>query len=188
MSEHDDNPEFHYKIDAADRLESVDPEWESFAAENEADRLTSDTVSGVSIWDYISGYEVKHLYEMMFDAVRRQQKEVHVPFRCDSPDCRRFMELTIEPQESGSLALTGSLLREEPRPRSDLLAATNRDPDRFLTICSWCKRVDVGNDVWVEVEDAVRELSLFNGALVPTLTHGMCLDCLASVEAELEKL
>ena len=66
-----------------------------------------------------------------------------------------------------------------------MLGSTIRDPDRYLTICSWCKRVDVGDDKWAEVEDAVRDLELFNGTLLPTLTHGMCLDCLASIESEL---
>lgn len=177
---------FNYRIDAMDKLEFVDPAWLGFATDNDASNLTVEQVYGTSIWDYIAGYEVKYLYEMLFDAVRTRRRGVTIPFRCDSPTRRRFMELRIEPLDANALSLTGTMFYEESRPYSSLFDNKVKDADSYLRICSWCKRVDVGDDVWLEVEDAVRELDLFDDASPPGLDHSICLDCLAHVHNKLE--
>jgi hypothetical protein len=48
-------------------------------------------------------------------------------------------------------------------------------------MCGWCKRVSVRN-TWVEVEDAVLELRLFEREVLPDLTHGICPGCLETTE------
>jgi hypothetical protein len=46
-------------------------------------------------------------------------------------------------------------------------------------MCGWCKRVAIG-DAWMEVEDAVSELRLFERKVLPDISHGICPDCLES--------
>lgn len=187
--ESNDQPiRFNYHIDRQDRLTDVDDAWEWFARENAATKLTRSTVRGTSIWKFISGYEVRHLYEMLFAAVRKYQRPVTIPFRCDSPSLRRYMELRIEPDNGGNLSLTGSILFEELRKPVLLVGNGARDPSRMLPICSWCKRVDIGDDQWVAVEDAVRELKLFNVEMLPALSHSICLDCITIVETEIDNV
>ncbi len=176
MNEPDDNENFAYRIDARDCVASVETDWLDFDGEPAARRPP------VSIWDFIEGYEVRHLFKMMFDTARDHRREVSVPFRCDTPTARRFMELKIEPLDEGSLSITGEIVHEETRAEVELLADVERDPERFLEICSWCKRVDLGGDRWVEVEDAVRELDLLSETAMPTLAHGICFDCMERVE------
>ena len=167
---------FAYRLDARDHVASVDTEWLDFNGKPITRRPP------VSFWDYISGYEVRHLFKMMFDTARDKHREISVPFRCDTPTARRFMELKIEPLDGGFLSITGELIHKEIRASVDLLGDVDRDPERFLEICSWCKRVDLGGDRWVEVEDAVRELDLMDDPPLPTLTHGICFDCMERVE------
>lgn len=167
---------FSYRIDARDCVSAVETEWLDFNG------LPSGHRTPVSIWNYISGHEVRHLFKLMFDTARNEHREVTVPFRCDTPTTRRFMELKIEPLDDGFLSITGVLIHKEFRGSMDLLADVERDPERFLEICSWCKRVDLGGDNWVEVEDAVRELDLLGDPTLPTLTHGICFDCMERVE------
>ncbi len=176
MNNQNETDNFSYRIDARDCVSAVETEWLDFNG------LPSRRRPPVSIWNYISGYEVRHLFKMMFDTARNEHREVSVPFRCDTPEARRFMELKIEPLDEGCLSITGELVHKEPRQSIGLLAEVERDPERFLEICSWCKRVDLGGDNWVEVEDAVRELNLLKDTSMPTLTHGICFDCMDRVE------
>lgn len=175
MNKEQESEDFAYRIDARDRVASVETAWLQF----EPGRSRQPSVS---VWDYISGYEVRHLFKMMFDSARADRREVSVPFRCDTPTARRFMELKIEPQDDGCLSIAGQMLHEESRDSVELLASDERDPDRYLEICSWCKRIDLGGDNWVEVEDAVRELDLLSEPLMPTLNHSVCFDCMDKVE------
>ncbi len=176
MNEPYDSENFCYRIDARDYVASVETDWLNFNGHPSRHRPP------ISIWDYISGYEVRHLFKMMFDTARGEHREVSVPFRCDTPTARRFMELKIEPLDKGGLSITGELIHKEIRDSVDLLADVERDPERYLEICSWCKRVDLGGDDWVEVEDAVRKLDLLSDTSMPTLTHGICFDCMERVE------
>jgi len=54
-----------YRIDAADIIEDVNDAWARFAIENDAPSLATEVI-GRSIWDYISGPEVRHIYESVF--------------------------------------------------------------------------------------------------------------------------
>ncbi len=180
MNELPDNESFAYRIDARDHVASVETAWLDFNGE------PTGRLPKVLFWDFISGHEVRHLFKMMFDTARSEHRRVAVPFRCDTPTARRFMELRIKPIEEGGLSIEGKLVHRESRSSVELLADVDRDPNRFLEICSWCKRVDLGGDNWVEVEDAVRELDLMGDMLLPTLTHGICFDCVDKVENDVE--
>ena len=51
-------------------------------------------------------------------------------------------------------------------------------------MCAWCKKADVGG--WVEVEEAVRRLQLFDQARLPRITHGVCPACKETFETKLQ--
>lgn len=177
--------EFRYELDAADRILRVDAAWLRFAWDNEAAELTAARVVGRSIWEFVSGGETRHLYRMLFDAARTG-RPLRIPFRCDAPDRRRYMELQIEPTEAQGLRLTGRLLREELRPPVALLEADRPREGGFVVICSWCKRIRTEPGAWEEVEEAVRKLGLFDEAALPGLSHGICADCRTRLEAAIE--
>ena len=136
---------------------------------------------GESVWNFIHGRPTRHLYEMLFKKVRTNKKQVNVPLRCDSPQCRRFMSLAITSLEAGTLELQGTLLREEVRSRVSLLDTNMERTHNFVTICSWCKRVLLPDEKWREVEEAVLHLALFNARARLQLTHGICPRCLSDI-------
>ena len=176
---------FHYEIDARDCITFVDSAWISFAERNDAPELTRQSIIGESIWSFIADWEVRHLYDLVFDAARSCNRTIVIPFRCDSPTIRRFMTLTIASVQDGNLALVGSLIREEPRPRVALLGANAPDLETLLLICSWCKRIQSRDNSWVEVEQAIQELGLFQSDRLPGLSHGICPDCVCKIEDEI---
>jgi hypothetical protein len=46
----------------------------------------------------------------------------------------------------------------------------------YIPVCGWCKKVRIGEE-WTEVEDAVRQLQLFEEPRLPQITHGICPRC-----------
>lgn len=115
--------------------------WLAFAVENGSDGLQPERILGRSLWDFISGAENRQLYRHLFARAREMEAPISVPFRCDAPEFRRFMRLTIEPTKDGSLSLSTRLVREEERERVALLDASVSRGDDLVSMCSWCLRI-----------------------------------------------
>ena len=58
--------------------------------------------------------------------------------------------------------------------------------ESFVTMCGWCKRVAVSPRRWLEVEEAIAALALFDEPRPPQLTHGVCEECSESLLAMLK--
>ena len=174
--------EYEYTVDRADALQWVSDHWLSFAAENEAVGMEPELIIGRSLWDFISGAETRHLYEHLFSRARESNAPVAIPFRCDSPAARRFMRLEIQPGRDRQLQIVVRVDREEVRDPVALLELSQPRTGEWLTMCSWCRRIMVGEQ-WKEVEEAISDLGLFAGDPLPTISHGVCPGCYDGVMA-----
>jgi len=143
MHESHNSPIFSYIIDSQNQVIAVNRNWTDFARENQAEALNSDAVLGRPLFNFIAGDETRHLYTMIIERVRRTGQTLLVPFRCDAPSLRRFMQLIITPLENVQLQFSGELLREEPRDPVALLDTGIERSKQFLTICSWCKQINL---------------------------------------------
>ncbi|MEZ5501851.1 MAG: hypothetical protein R3E50_04035 [Halioglobus sp.] len=170
-----------YRVNAQDVVVEINGAWKDFAVENDQPSLGASLVLGRPIWQFIAGMELRHLYELVVARVRQKGESVTLPFRCDAPDSRRYMEMSIRPLPDNGVEYETRLLRLEQRPVAGLLAAGNERSESLLAICSWCKRVQVTEGEWVEVEEAVSRLDLFQRDLLPPITHGICPDCRATL-------
>lgn len=140
---------------------------------------------GQPLWRFITDDETRYIYELLLARVRTTGVEAVVPFRCDTPDARRYMTVRLAPgPREGDVAFTIDTYRHEPRRSERLLDAGTPRSDDLLTICSWCKRVRVDEE-WLEVEEAVVRLRLLEAPLLPALTHGACVPCVTSLRASL---
>lgn len=165
-----------YRIDPSDRIVAASDTWDVFAVENKAPSLTREAVIGRPIWEFIEGSETRHIYRLMFSRARASLISMKVPFRCDSPETKRFMEMEITPLPDGSIDFACATVRTEARTP---VAFIDPDVDRsneYRIICSWCKRIRMPGGEWAELEDAVRRLDLFGGKLPPRMSHGICPD------------
>jgi hypothetical protein len=86
------------------------------------------------------------------------------------------MELEIAGAADGSVEFRTRVLAEDEREPQPLLDPRQPRSADLVRICSWCKKVDLG-DRWAEVEEAVERLGLFALARLPDLSHGMCDGC-----------
>jgi hypothetical protein len=165
----------------------VNEAWLSFADENDARNLTRDFVLGKSLWEFITDKETRHLYQIMLDKVRTSKSAITIPFRCDSPNCRRYMELKIEALTEDLIQFSSRILKQEFRDPNKLLDESENRSNQTLTICGWCKKVKAGAE-WVEVEEAIEYFGLYENVPIPQLTHGMCPTCSENLRRELASL
>lgn len=162
-----------YSVDAEDIIQSVCPEWLAFAESNGSAHLNREAVVGESLWSFITGKETRHLYQLVFARLRESQGVAVLPFRCDSPTLRRFMELELRAMDDSGIELEGRLMRTEERPPPSGLHSTRK----MVTICSWCKLIQEPDGSWCEIEEALQSLDLFRGESELLLTHGACPAC-----------
>ena len=163
-----------YQLNAADEILSVGGDWAPFAQANEAPYL-ADGVIGRPLWDFVGGMTTRHVYRELLARVRAG-RTVAFDYRCDSPDLRRFLRMTISPGSEGGVAFDSRTVRTEPRvpPLPSLVSGQGTEPG--LRMCSWCKRVDL-SQLWEELEIAVERLGLLTLGHPPLISHAMCPRC-----------
>jgi hypothetical protein len=179
-----DTREFVHRIDARGSIVAVNSDWLAFAAENGGPASEGELLD-TRLTQYIQDAETQHIYALLAQRVRSDKGTVRFPYRCDSPDCRRYFEMNVlyRPDDD-QIEFRSRVLYLEPRPAVALLdAAQPRSFSEILNLCGWCKRVQTGG-LWLEVEEAVRRLGLFDSVQLPRLSHGICPACVHGLESE----
>ena len=174
-----------YDLDDEWHIVAVDDAWSAFARANDAPELLPPAPIGQKVLSYVEDHTTVALYEALFARARRTRVPITIPFRCDSPTRRRYLDLRIEAKARSGLRLRSRLLRSEAREAVPLLDRRRPRDGRLLRMCSFCKRVEA-HDRWCEVEDAVTSLRLFDSFSLPTLTHGLCYACYERATALLD--
>jgi len=175
-----------YIIDAGNRLVRLSSGWERFAIANGAPDLSPYNVLGRNLDSFITGAETREVFGMFLTRLRQSDREVVLPFRCDAPDRRRLMEMTVLARPDGSIEFRTRVMREEVRDSVALFDSEQPRLPEMIGVCSWCKKVRTPLGEWLEVEEALQRMRLFEHEEVPGLTHTMCDACLAAFEARHE--
>ena len=177
---------FVYSINKDDIITNYSKNFPSFARNNDWQLdMEPEAVLGHSIFDFISGSETKHLYQVLFEHCRNGKHIGPIPFRCDSPTERRFLELNLRLLPNSHIDIITELLKTESRPPVRILQANTTRTEQLIRICSMCKKVFV-DDEWVEIEEALIRMKLFEQERLPRLTHGLCNSCYVAAISELQ--
>jgi hypothetical protein len=177
---------FRYCIDNRDTILRVSRNWEPFARVNGWEsELNPESVVGYLLWDFIQGSETRHLYKEVFRKVRAGKLVGPIPFRCDSPQERRFLKLVLAPLPNGQIEITSAIARTEGRDPIKLLDKDIPRSNDLIKICSMCKKISTNHEKWVEIEEGLRQLRTFEAGVVPKLTHGLCHHCHQVIIADL---
>ena len=178
-----------YIIDKLDRIISVSDNWLLFAQENQAGEICHpDVIINRSIWEFIEGTETKQFYEIILRTIRTKNIAVQLPFRCDAPDKRRYLELSITPVQQGNIEFASNIILEELRDTVEVLESGIPRSEELIKMCSMCKKIELSENTWVEAEAAVVSLRLFEKNKLPQISHGLCIECFKLGMSELEKL
>ncbi len=179
------NREIRYTLNDSDEIVAVNDDWDAFATANGAPHLAAGQVLGRSLWEFVTDDTTRLLYRDVLARVRRD-RAIRFTFRCDAPDCRRQLEMEVSGAPDGGTTFRVRTLAEETRPPQPLLDPAHPRSAQLLRACGWCKKVDLDGR-WVEVEEAVEAMGLFQHAELPQVTHGICDDCFARMSAAIEE-
>src|SRR5688572_25232486 len=83
-----------YRVDADDRIASVNAAWDAFAEANGAPWLRRKRVLDRSIWAFLGDGVVAHVYESLLARIRSGRRAAF-RFRCDSPDVKRLLAMDM---------------------------------------------------------------------------------------------
>jgi len=130
-----------YHLNARDEIAYVNEAWLSFARANQGEALVSPRILGRLLWDFIGDVDTQHVYRLLHRRVRTKGTPVRLCFRCDAPAVRRRLELEISPRDDQGLTYRVRTLSGQVRQPVPLLDPQRLRSERFVTMCSWCKRV-----------------------------------------------
>lgn len=144
-------PSTCYWLDADDRIVGVCGAWDRFARENDGGSALAADVVGRPVWRFMTGDQTRMWLDALLQRVRLNGKPIERPYRCDSPDQKRFMRMTISSAGSGRLQLHHSVLHTESIANRLNLRYSMLNEDRIFTRCSICNRLRV-NFHWEEID------------------------------------
>jgi hypothetical protein len=159
-----------YVLDRQNRVVSLSGGWDEFAYENGGVNLTPQDVCGRKIWEFVTGDVTRMWLEALFQHARVCSTRVERPYRCDSPDLKRFMRMCIDIEQEGKLRVEHKLISTEQRsvPLHIRYGANTNKKTRQL--CSMCGRLN--NNGWQEPR--AEHADLPDGILV---IYTVCEDC-----------
>ena len=161
-----------YRIDEADRIVYVNGAWDEFAMENSSPEVASAKVLNRVIWEFLGDPTVESIYRKILERVREGNHASFV-FRCDAPERMRRLRMSISPMPDGLVEFRTETIEMAPRLSIPLLNVDSPRPSELLVACGWCSKIRI-NERWLEVENAVNNLLLFDRMAVPRLSHGIC--------------
>lgn len=181
---------FVSRCDAKGRYVFFNQAWLDFARQNWRADFAPDRLLGETWRGQIGDHTTLHLYDQLVERARELGRPLTVPFRCDAPNLRRFMEMSLLPLADGGLEWASRLLRQETRPPVSLPEVASALATELVVMCSWCKKVRVPEweglaplmaGIWVEVEEAMSLFAVTHAGFYPAISHGVCPTCYQSV-------
>lgn len=174
-----------YHVNDTYEIVYLDEAWDSLVLENNAPQLCAENILGRNLFDFIADEKVRYLYHTMFEKILNAEISFKFTYRCDTPDRRRLFALETYRVKENVIELRNTLLSIELRNPIELLNPDTLKNDQYLRICSWCKKTQLDNEQWVEIEEAIQRMRLFERRELPNLTHTICKPCFERQMAEI---
>jgi hypothetical protein len=169
-----------YTLDVSNTIVAVGGCWDDFARNNDGEAILAAKIIGRKLDEFVSGDTTRMFVRTMIMSARTLQRPLQRPYRCDSPQLKRFMEMILQPGVAGAVEIMHRQLRCEPIPRPVRLLAAAPGTASTGTLtkrCSLCNRV-LTRGRWREIDDAVSAEHLAADSTVRVI-FGVCGDCLA---------
>lgn len=177
------SPQAVYWLDADDRIVDVSADWGNFAEANGASSLQLEKIRGLPLRNFIVGDTTRAWVFAMLSLARLRREPVENPYRCDSPDERRFMSMRVVPLDNNGVRVEHYLLRTEPAPARVPFHHVSPASSRYRVRCSICNKIMVGGK-WrdpftIDLEQGGRQVASL------AVIYGVCPRCRASSPSRL---
>lgn len=168
-----------YWLDKDMRITAVSGPWDEFAIENNGRNVVEPDVKGRPIWHFIKGNTTRMWVDTLIKLAMVTGKVVERPYRCDSPEMKRYMSMKIVPEESGAFRMEHTVLFTEKRSHNVHFNYSENQTLQLKQRCSSCGRLRT-QDSWEEAEYLSPP---GEGTLEKTYTviYTMCPDCLENI-------
>lgn len=172
-----------YWVDSDDVIVDVSSDWDEFALENGGLAVLREHVVGEPLFRFITGDPTRMLTDTLLQRVRYGGNELTRSYRCDSPEVKRFMEMTVVPDEENVLRLHHKVLKVEPIEPAVVFEFGGHLLTNTVARCSMCNRVSVQGQ-WQECDEAMRQGHLKSNGGVRVI-YSVCGDCQAAFNVSL---
>lgn len=163
-----------YELDQKDRIVGVSGDWDRFALSNGGEELIHQSVIGHPLRRDISGDITRMFLDTLLSKLRLTGRAFSIPYRCDSPGTKRYMEMHLSLDDHGHVNSSHRLVREEAllTHRQFLVAEGDLSVKAALVKrCSMCNRLCLGQGEYFEPDD-------FPGPAGPVrVIYHVCQDC-----------
>ncbi|MAQ86045.1 MAG: hypothetical protein CMH12_23090 [Maritimibacter sp.] len=136
-----------YRIDRSSRITWVCRNWDESTTRNGATRLTSASVIGRRLWDFVSGRDTREYLEALFHWSRGHDVPLHIAYRCDMPDEERYYRMSVCSTGPDEVGVSHRLLQRIAAPHPPQFSP--HDGQESSARCSVCCRYKIG-DTWVD--------------------------------------
>lgn len=169
-----------YWLDNKKRIAYVSTFWDEFAVENEGKNVISSKVIGKSIWEFIDSDTTKMWLDTLLRFSETTKKEIERPYRCDSPDLKRYMKMKVVVEGSNILRLEHTVLKTEKRINSIKIfhrsSSGIASENSFKVRCSVCGRIK-DNEEWKEIENISDQKKQY------TVIYSVCEHCRSMISS-----
>ncbi|MEG3639481.1 hypothetical protein [Magnetococcus sp. PR-3] len=162
---------------------AVNTAWNHFAVENACEDLLAEHVVGQSLLDYVEGGATRIYVETMLHMVRQGDQLLSCPYRCDSPDMRREMEVRLFPPINGVVKMQHRLVSERPlyhHTTFQTVAENRHACAEQIKRCSHCNNLRV-HWKWYDVEE-IEKAGLRHLAEPIQVYYGICDRCCGTLD------
>lgn len=144
-----------YLLDGQDCLVDVCPEWDRVALAGQArNHVLRSAVIGRPLASFITGDISRMMLDAALQATRLTGRTRCLPYRCDTPDRVRYMEMALQPQPQGFVRVEHRVLSAMPRQGVLAFSAAAVDWKPSLWRCSLCLRLrPAGTTTWLPSEE-----------------------------------
>jgi hypothetical protein len=167
-----------YWIDINNIIVAVCGPWDQFACANNGQNVLGINIKGTSIFTYINGDDTQMWFEALLQQARLTKLDVTRPYRCDSPNVKRFMSMSIKYENSGILKVQHTILSIEERKKTIQIEYANPWTNGLIyQRCSSCGHIR-NNNIWTEPGSG-ELLNITNYRVI----YSVCPTCLASLKS-----
>jgi len=150
------NVKLSYWVDKKNTIQKVNDSWDqAMDAESWSHRAASFNIIGQNILDFIVDDITRMYVASMLDAVRVCAKPLVRPYRCDSPECKRYMQMTVTPDADGLVRVSHELIKTEQLKQKAYFFndQTNKNFSAHHVRCSLCNKLKkIGSSNWEDVD------------------------------------